>query len=60
MSFKSFAGFVLMGLIGVAYFAGEEPKNQPVQKVEYIDFVDHPLYINVNQGGSDASVITLD
>ena len=60
MSFKSFAGVVLLGLLSIAYFSGEESKTQPVQKVEYIDFIDQPLYINVESGGSDASVITLD
>ena len=54
MSFKSFAGVVLLGLLSIAYFSGEESKTQPVQKVEYIDFIDQPLYINVESRGSNA------
>ena len=57
MSFKSFAGIVLVGIIGLAAVSGSNEKQEvPVSAtpIEFYEF-EEPIYITP-LGGSDASL----
>ena len=57
MSFKSFAGIILIGIIGLAAATGtNEKKEMPISTIpiEFYEF-EEPIYITP-PGGSDASL----
>ena len=57
MSFKSFAGIVLVGLIGLAAASGSNEKKEVTASETPIEFIEFKEPIHITPlGGSDASL----